>query len=258
MVAVQLAGMTVPLPPEFAIRCLKADGPRIVWLIHPPGESPQVLKTWPLNPRRFLTHLLGISAAQRTVRGNRLLGRVGIAVPELLSRPEIRFGCRGWCVDMRLSYVPGVSGWEVLQRSVQVPGGYGLQLRAVARSVGMIVGRLIRNGLFHRDLTIENFVIGVAGQVWIVDTDGVRPMRNRVRETERMLSRLAVQSLEAGMPLPVGVQRTLLRAVLRPLSRRERSALMDRLRQQPWVRDLQSRQHCGDCSPGHRTVPETP
>ncbi|AHF00013.1 protein kinase family protein [Thioalkalivibrio paradoxus] len=245
-------------PPEFALRQLKNDAPRIVWLIRPPGESPQVLKILPLSPRRFLTYLLGISAPQRAVRGSGLLRRAGVAVPEVLSGPEIVFGREGSRIELRVSYVPGVSGWEVLQRVVQDPFADPRKLRAVARSLGRVVGCLIRNALFHRDLKIENFVIDAAGQVWIVDTDGVRPMRNRVREIERMLGRLAVQSQEAGIHIPFGVRFSLLREALRPLGREDRSAVIARLRDQFWVPGLHRLPMHPGRDPGRRIVPKTP
>jgi hypothetical protein len=51
--------------PASAVRCLKADGLRQAWLTHRDGESPRVLKTWPLNVWRLLRFMLGISPLVR-------------------------------------------------------------------------------------------------------------------------------------------------------------------------------------------------
>ena len=228
--------------PASAVRCLKADGLRQVWLTHRVGESPRVLKTWPLNVWRLLRFMVGISPPQRLVKGNRILRGLGIAVPEVLSGPRLVADGRHLSVDTELAFVPGLSGYELLQNSARSGSLDSADMRRTARAIGDIVACLIRNGTFHRDLTIGNFVIDEDARVWIVDTDGVRRMRNRVREIERMLGRLAVVPLYASIHVPAGIQRSVLMPVIRPLPAPVRRALLRDLRSQAWVQSLQTRQ----------------
>ena len=227
--------------PASAVRCLKADGLRQVWLTHRDGESPRVLKTWPLNVWWLLRFMLGVSPPQRLARGSRILRDLGVAVPEVLSGPRLVADGRQFSVDTELAFVPGVSGWELLQNAARSGSLDSADMRRAARSIGDIVACLIRNGRFHRDLTLGNFVIDEDAGVWIVDTDSVRRMRNRVREIERMLGRLAAVPLHESMDLPAGVQRSVLMPVLRALPPHVRRALVRDLRSQVWVQSLQAR-----------------
>ena len=227
--------------PASAVRCLKADGLRQVWLIQREGESPRVLKTWPVNTWRLLKFIFGVSPPQRLAKGNHTLRGLGIAVPDVLSGPRLVADGRHLSVDTELTFVPGVSAWDLLQNAARSGSLDSPDIRRTARSIGDIVACLIRNGRFHRDLTLGNFVIDEDARVWIVDTDGVRRMRNRVREIERMLGRLAATSVHESLDLPAGVRRNVLLTVLRPLPPHVRRALLRDLRSQVWVQSLQIR-----------------
>jgi hypothetical protein len=224
--------------PRSAVRRLKADGPRIVWLIQRDGQGPRVLKQWPLTPWRALKYLFGVSAPQRLVRGNGVLHDIGIPVPKVLSRPRIVADGGELRVDTELLFIPGRDGWQVLRDAADAGSLDSAHMRKVAGSIGDIITRLIRHRLFHRDLTIGNFVIDDAAGVWIVDTDGVRRMRNPVREIERMLGRLAARPIESRSILPGGLYRLVLFKATRPLPREVRRALLRDLHAQPWVQEL--------------------
>jgi hypothetical protein len=226
--------------PRSALRQLKADGPRVVWLIHRDGQAPRILKQWPLTPWGAVKYMLGVSAPQRLVEGNRVLHAIGIPVPEVLSGPRIVADGGGLRVDTELAFVPGRDGWKVLCDAADVGSLDSAYIRKVAGSIGDIIACLIRHGLFHRDLTIGNFVIDEAARVSIVDTDGVRRMRNPVRETERMLGRVAARAIETRKVLPGGLQRRVLTKAIRPLPREVRRALLRDLHGKPWVQDLLS------------------
>jgi hypothetical protein len=224
--------------PRSAVRRLKADGPRIVWLIQRDGEAPTVLKQWPLTPWGALKYLFGVSAPQRLVRGNGVLHDIGIPVPKVVSGPRIVADGGELTVDTELLFIPGRDGWQVLSDAADAGSLDSDHMRKVVGSIGDIVTRLIGHGIFHRDLTIGNFVIDDAARVWIVDTDGVRPMRNPVRETERMLGRLAARPIESRNILPGGFYRLVLFRATRPLPREVRRALLRDLHAQPWVQEL--------------------
>jgi hypothetical protein len=53
--------------PASAVRCLKVDRLRQVWLTQRDGESPRVLKTWPLKVWRLLRFMPEISPFVRRV-----------------------------------------------------------------------------------------------------------------------------------------------------------------------------------------------
>jgi hypothetical protein len=194
-----------------------------------------------LNTWRLLKLIFGVSPSQRLARGSRILRDLGIAVPDVLFGPRLVADGRHLSVDTELAVVPGVSGGELLQNAARSGSLDSVDMRRAARSIGDIVACLIRNGRFHRDLTLGNFVIDEDAGVWIVDTDSVRRMRNRVRDIERMLGRLAAVPLHESMDLPAGVQRSVLLPVLGALPPHVRRALVRDLRSQVWVQSLQIR-----------------
>jgi hypothetical protein len=66
--------------------------------------------------------------------------------------------------------------------------------------------------------------------VWIIDTVGVRRMRDRVTAVERMLERLAIQPMRLPLPLARAVRIGVLRSALKGLPGSERREILSRLR----------------------------
>jgi hypothetical protein len=213
--------------PEHAVRCLKAGGRADVWLIERPGGGRRVVRVWAFDPRTALQLLFGAAPPQRQVIGSRRLARAGIDVAPLHGLWRTTARERRRVIETEQDYVEGDNGLERLQARLDEDA-----LRAGARAAGALVAQIARAGLVHRDLKLENLVVSGADpvRVTVVDTDGVRRCRDRARATARMLERLAVQPLNAGLALPRSVVVGAALSALGPLSREQRREAIRMLR----------------------------
>lgn len=132
-------------------------------------------------------------------------------------------------IELELEFVPAPTALAVAQ---DVSTTDGIDPKAIGE-IARTLGSLIRKRLFHRDLKLSNLLVctdddGV--HVWMLDTADVRAMRRPVRQTARMLDRLAVQLTARGIELPVHNWRPVIRAALRPFASPDRRAILQRLR----------------------------
>lgn len=215
--------------PSHAVRCLKAEGGRQVWLVHRPGESRRIVKRWPLTVLRAIKMLAGLSQPQRQIRGAGRLGRAGIATPAPFGSCRISRPRRRPVVTIELEYVEGETAWTILADDSLTDAA---RIRC-ARAVGSIVAEFRLAGLFNRDLKLTNLIIDCAADepiVQVIDPVGVRRMGDEVEQTARMLERLAVLPLYHRVPLPRGVVIASLRSALSGLPPAPRRAVLRRLR----------------------------
>ena len=226
-------------PPAHAIKCLKSDGLHNVWLIERPGRGLRTLKTWPLGPDMALKLALGIAQPQRQMRGMRMLRRVGVRTPQCAGSWHVRTQGGQRVVQIELEYAPGVAAAELIAPTSAHDQLDRELLVRCARLVGGVVADMAGGGLFHRDLKPSNLVIDTRHPsqpvVWVIDTVGVRRMRKRIIEIERMLERLTCQPMTLKPPLARIVRMAGLRAALKSLSRRDRCAVLSRLRHRATV-----------------------
>lgn len=218
------------IPPPDAVRCLKSDGLRSVWLVRDQRDQARLLKTWPLSPWFAVKLALGIAQPQRQLRGGRRLRKAGLQSPsvykcQLRLRPPMR-------VEVELAYVEGRSLWDICCENYHAWLAAPQQAEALAARLGLIVAQLDQTGLFHRDLKIENIIAqdDDLQQLWLIDPVGVRRMRKRAEEVARMLERLAVQPLAQGMHLPVPVLRAAIAEATSHMTRSKRKRVMQALR----------------------------
>jgi serine/threonine protein kinase len=220
--------------PAHAIRCLKSDGLHNVWLIEKPGRALRTLKTWPLGPLTVIKLLLGIAQPQRQMRGMRKLRRVGVRTPQCFGSWHVKMIGMRPVVQIELEFAPGTAAADLIApRSVHDQLGDELLVRS-ARLVGRAVAAMAAGGVFHRDLKPSNIVLDARNPqqpiVWVIDTVGVRAMRRRINEIERMLERLTCQPVTLEQPALRAVAIATLRAALRPLHPKDRRAVLSRLR----------------------------
>ena len=217
--------------PSRAVRCLKAEGGREVWLVSPAGgeAGPEVLKRWTLTPALAVKLLMGIAQPQRQVRGARRLARAGIPTPAIRGRWRLtRAGGRA-AIEIRMALAEGRSPLALADEGGAPPAA----ARAVAGALGRLVAAMTAAGLFNRDLKLENLIVDERADppvVWVIDPVGVRPMRRPAEQCARMLERLAVQHADAGRPIGHWAVMAVLAAALRPMRRRLRRRTMAHLR----------------------------
>lgn len=223
-----------PVRPQHAVQCLKADGLHAVWLIHPPGQSLRTLKTWPVELMMLLKLVVGIAQPQRQIRGAKRLERAGIPTPRCFGswRMVKRGGHR--LVELEINYAQGKSALDLLIASAEgAPVSREMLVRA-ARKLGRMVVQFADAGLFHRDLKPSNVVIDdrvpADPAIWIIDPVGVRPMRRRLAEIERMLERLALKTGRLDPTFASALRMAGLRAATRSLSRVDRREVFRLLR----------------------------
>lgn len=220
--------------PAHAIRCLKSDGLHNVWLIERPGRGQRTLKTWPLGPLTALKLMLGIAQPQRQMRGMRRLRRVGVHTPQCVGSWHVRKNGTHPLVQIELEFAPGIAAADLMAPKSASDRLDDEVLIRGARLVGRAIARMAAGGVFHRDLKPSNLVIDARNpqqpMVWVIDTVGVRRMRHRINEIERMLERLTCQPNTLDKPLMRKLAVATLRAALKPLSAQDRRAVLSRLR----------------------------
>jgi hypothetical protein len=214
----------VPSPPAHAVRQLRQSGRQGVWLVHRPGEEPRTVKRWALTPWCLVKLLLGIAQPQRQIRGARRLARAGIPTPQVLGR--WRFVRRRPAVQLELAWIEGDNALERMRCASPAPG----DVRRLSAALGRTVAAMSAAALFNRDLKLDNLIVDRRETLWQIDTVGVRWRRRRVRETARMLERLAAQLPVTGVPLVPAVWLPALRHALRGLPRASRPAAVRWLR----------------------------
>jgi tRNA A-37 threonylcarbamoyl transferase component Bud32 len=178
------AGMSAVSPtnsrgaPRSTVRVLKRDGRRGVFLIdHPDG--PTVVKRWPLTPWELVKLVLGISQAQRQMRGARRLIAAGIRTPN--PRGGVRFSFDGGAfIEVRLAWVEG----EQLLERLKSADPAACEL--LGRQMGGLLRRLGAAGLFHRDAKLTNFIVDREQAIVAIDPVGVRWSRDDQSERERL------------------------------------------------------------------------
>lgn len=209
---------SAPAPPG-ATRCLKAAGPRSVWLVQSDGRL-RTVKTWPLTVGVAARLLLGIAQPQRHRRGRRRLTDAGVASPAVRA---IRFVSRGrLLVELEADYVEGSTAMELF-------GADQLGVERAAR-LGELVARLAGSHLLNRDLKLSNIVFGADDSLWVIDPVGIRGTNDLVLAIERMLDRLAVEPAATGVPVSRAVIRAVLRAAYRDRREQHRAARQRRAR----------------------------
>ncbi len=165
--------------PPGTIRTLKREGRRGVFLVRSPDGLLEVVKRWPATPWELLKLCIGISQAQRQLRGARrlLAAQVATARP----RGEARLTTLGGlAVQIRMEWIEGDS---LLDR---VRGADVAEQRRLGVGMAELLGRLRAAGLFHRDGKLSNFVITPVGTIAAIDPVGVRRARNEASERERV------------------------------------------------------------------------
>lgn len=224
----------VPDQPDHAKTCLKSYGLHSVWLVQPGSGPPRILKVWPLGLWTAMKIAMGIAQPQRQIRGLERLRRIGVRTPACIG--SWRIGRRGLrpMIVLELEYAPGHSAWELICNAPDSPRVDRHSLVRAAREVGAAVVAMANGKVFHRDLKPSNVVLNLADpqqpEAWIIDTVGVRRMRRRAVEIERMLERLAIQPIRLDAAVAREIRTALLRCALRPLTRAERREVLDGLR----------------------------
>ncbi len=196
-----------------------------MWLVHRPGQEPRTLKTWSVTPVRLVQLALGFARPQRQIAGVRRLGRAGVRTPAICG--GWRFARRdGWVIELDHVYVEGRTAMA-LAKDPHTPGQ---DIRRISHRIGDIVAALLTADLLNRDLKLNNVIVAADGEVWLIDTDGVRRIRSRVDGAARMLERLGLQLVfMATRPGPV-VWLAAMRRALRTLSRQQRREVAQLLR----------------------------
>jgi hypothetical protein len=219
-----------PRGPIEQMRCLKVDRGRAVWRIQRArGEAARTIKLWRLGPLSLGKFALGILQPQRQLRGARRLAEAGIRTPQPFGSWRFEWRPPWLVMIIEIAFIEGVSGLEFLT----APAVRAEIRRRAAAEAGMLVARVAGAGLLHRDLTLANLVVELAPdgpRVWAIDPVGVRPERDRVAATERMLERLDVIPDWASLPVPPDARRALMHAALDGLTREQRRETIRRLR----------------------------
>lgn len=215
--------------PAYAVRRLKTEGRRSVWLTRRPDGELRTVKVWPVRLEMVLKLLTGGAQPQRQRRAAEQLLRAGIRTPRPLG---LSLAWRsGPAVELELEFVPGRSALTMLNEMRREPIEPARR-RHLAESIGAIVRNLAAGGLFNRDLKLENVIIDEQDppEVWVIDPVGVRALREPTAEIARMLERLAVQPVELGLPIPMPVILAVARRALAGLSSSERQRVFAQLR----------------------------
>ncbi|MFA9479874.1 hypothetical protein ACERK3_16445 [Phycisphaerales bacterium AB-hyl4] len=220
--------------PAHRVRCFKADGRRAVWLVQRPGQPATTVKCWPLTPALLVKLALGRSQAQRQARGVSWLQAAGIATTAVARAWHFtRHGSR-FMVELELDHAPGHTVHElVVEGKLADP--------ALARHVGQSVGRaaaaIAHANLFHDDFKPSNLVIDLDhhldAQLIVIDTASLERARRR-RPTAilaEMLHKLGIPLREAGVTTPPPLWRAVMRTALLGLTRADRRAVIQRVRQ---------------------------
>ncbi len=222
--------MTDSDAPPHTQACLKREGRRASFLVHPPGSPPHTLKRWPLTPAMALKLALGIAQPQRLVRGARRLDRVGIPTARPVSPWRIVRRPTGWTIEVELEYLPGRSALKWLQDDSLTPA----QRRQTARRLGKLVANLAQAGVLHRDCKPSNVIINqteVESDVALIDTVAIRTGVPPALAVADMLAHLAYIP-PCFMPfLTPDLIKAVLRAALRRLPPQSRREALRRLRQ---------------------------
>jgi tRNA A-37 threonylcarbamoyl transferase component Bud32 len=217
--------------PADAIRCLKLDGTRQVWLIHRVGQRARILKQWPVTPWLLMRLLLGIAPPQRQIRGTRHLRAAGIPTPEPLITRRIERRRQRLVFVIELSYVDGETAWELARHDRATLKDFQ---RSVGAAIGDLVAQLISAGLFNRDLKLANILVGRARDdriaIWVLDPVGVRRSRDSAEEAARMLERLGVMHRSESLEPPRAAVMASVHHTLRAVKREDRRAVIQRLR----------------------------
>lgn len=172
--------------PPGTVRTLKREGRRGVYLVRRPDGLDEVVKRWPLTPWEFVKLCLGITQAQRQVRGARRLLAAG--VPTARPRRDARItSLGGLSVEIRLEWIEGT---PLLDR---VRTAEADELRRLGEQMADLLGRLRAAGLFHRDGKLSNFVVTPVGTIVAIDPVGVRRSRSADPERERSIRSLACE-----------------------------------------------------------------
>ena len=196
-----------------------------MWLVHRPGQEPRTLKTWSVTPVRLVQLALGFARPQRQIAGARRLGRAGVPTPAICG--SWRFARRdGWVIELDHVYVEGRTAMALAKD----PHTSGQDIRRISHRIGDIVAALLTADLLNRDFKLNNVIVAADGEVWLIDTDGVRRIHSRVDGAARMLERLGLQlAVMATRPGPA-VWLPAMRRALRPLPPRQRREVARLLR----------------------------
>ncbi|MFO0828250.1 MAG: phosphotransferase [Phycisphaerales bacterium] len=167
-------------------RVLKRESGRGVFLVREPDGSRVLVKRWPFSPWECVKLVLGISQAQRQLRGARRLAAARVATP----RP--RRGTRvvrdhGLFTEVRLEWIDGE---PLLDRVVRADAA---EQGRLGEAMAAILRRLAAARLFHRDAKLSNFIVTPAGEVVAIDPVGVRRSRDPARERDRASHALACE-----------------------------------------------------------------
>ncbi len=215
--------------PPHALRCLKPDGVRSVWLVQRPDQDPRTLKTWPFTALLAIKLLLGIGQPQRQVRGARRLRRAGVPTPNVIG--SWRFARRSGrpVIELELEHASGLPALELLRRIDKKDRAGVRRAELIGRSVASIASA----GLLHRDLKLSNIIVGSSGEdpcIWLIDPVGVRRMNDRPTAFVRMFDRLLIEPISEGTDIPDRLWRRTLHSALMDETKIIRRAVFRRLR----------------------------
>jgi len=225
---VRVLTASVKSGPRHAVRCLKRDGRRGIWLVQRAGHRAVTVKQWPLTFSMVAKLGLGIAQPQRQRRGARRLTRAGVRTPS--PRGPIRLRGRPRRVEVEHEYVEGRTALELLREEPDPIDR--AHRRALVRVVGAAVANIASAGLLHRDVKLTNLVIDDHDppRVWFIDPVGVRRAVDPVARFVRMFDRLAVEPTNQGIDLPAWQWQPLVRAALAGVPRPMRRAIITRIR----------------------------
>jgi len=201
---------TTGAAPTGAVRCLKAAGLRSVWMVQRDDGGPLTVKSWPLRPVTAVKWLLGCSQPQRHRRNARRLSAAGIDTPAITRGPRLVWRQRTPLLELELDYIEGRTGMELLRE------GDAETIAAAGSAVAELLRRLLRGGLFNRDLKLSNVLLrqeGASWQAWLLDPVDIRSLRRVQRDGVRMLERLGVEPREQGIRVPRAARRAVIQAL---------------------------------------------
>lgn len=204
--------------PPHAVRCLKAEGRRSVWLVQRPGMAATTVKCWPVTPALLLKLALGISQPQRQIRGTRTLQDAGIPSPAIVG--PWRFARRGGrrVVELEIIHAPGVSALTFLENPP--PDLTDERMRRIGAAVGATLASMTLKGVFNDDMKPDNLIVDESTDpmtVWVIDTLAVRRTLLDAEPLAEMLSKMARVPDVLGLTVPRSAWLSILHAALRPL-----------------------------------------
>lgn len=148
----------------------------------------------PRGVGRGLAERIRGSRAERAERGARVLARAGIAHPATLAVAERRGHARVYESYLLSEFLADAAPLPAIMPQLRSDRR---RRRAVARSLGVAIGRLHAAGLDHRDLKHSNLLLRADGSFALLDLDSLIPPRvPGLRERARALGQLEAYAVD--------------------------------------------------------------